>query len=340
MNKTLKKNLIAASVGAVLAAGGLAAQASEIGQTNLMFPFVSSGNNAFTFITIAGRGAGLSGPMHFTYAMKAVGAANSLGCEHQDGNGTLTENDVTQFEMSNKVSVSGATLSGDVDGALPLGHWTGGANKQGFLLVNTNGLSGQTLYGEAIVIDTASGLRLAYSAQGLNTTGAADPDYTINNTGAVGGPEPAVGLAIAAPGFVGSGTHVPTWYGTAIAATQWLVEPLGLASAMTPAAAIGGVLGTYSMFNMAGTVGGAYNMNEGFTSGSLTATVRCFGSVQRSDMLQSGALANSATGGMALLGVGNVIAANNLGTVADKSLVYKSQSAAGLGAFISRESHY
>jgi len=333
MKKTFQKSLLAA---AVLAS--TASFAAEIGTTNLLFPFVSSGSSAFTFLTINNGNTTVGnagGAMHFIYGMKASTATNGTGCEHSDGNGTLTANDVTQFEMSNKVNVTTSLANGDTNGGFA---WTGGADKSGFLVVNSNGLSGDGLYGSAVVVDTATGLRMAYSTQGLNTTNALPADFSIDNTAVVGGPE-AASSAIVAGG--GHGNHMVTWYKSPDVTSSWYVVPLGLETLMSPSAAIGGIAASYSMFNTAGTLGGAYDMKEAFTSGSLAAAVTCTGLVTRAQMLQSGALANSNLGGMALMTTAITAAAS--GGTADKSLVYSVQStnliAGGTQNFINRVAH-
>jgi len=335
MKKTFQKSLLVAAVAASL---GSAAMAAEIGTTNLLFPFVSSGASAFTFITVNNGGpANAGGAMHFTYGMKAATATNGTGCEHSDGNGTLTANDVTQFEMSGKVNVATALANGDTNGGFT---WTGGADKQGFLIVNSNGsapaLSNDVLYGSAVVVDTASGLRLAYSTQGLNTDTNPVADFSLNNTALAGGPE----VANTVVGTV-NGNHVVTWYATPGVSTSWYVVPLGLETSMSPSGAIGGIAGSYSMYNSAGTLGGAYDMKEVFTSGSLSSAVVCTGNVTRAQMLQSGALANSNLGGMALLSTSVAAAAS--GSLANKSLVYSVQNTSligtGTSAFINRVTH-
>lgn len=345
MKKTFQKSLLVAAVAASLASVSMAA---EVGTTNLLFPYVSSGASAFTFLTVSNRANGLAGTrtMHFSYGMKASTAATTAGCEHANGNGTITQNDVTQFEMSNKVNVATSLANGDTNGGFA---WTGGADKQGFLIVNTNGFSGDVVYGSAVVVDTASGLRMAYSTQGLNTTDALDADFSADNIAGSGGPEASV-IAVAAaagvpavaasPAPVGAGAaaHVLTWYATPSVTSSWYVVPLGLESAMTPSAFVGGINGTYSMYNTAATLGGAYDMKEVFTSGSLPKVVRCAGVITRADVLQSGALANSNLGGMGLLSTltaaGAPTAANafaGAGATVNKSLVYSVQSTTLLG---------
>jgi len=343
MKKTFQKSLLVAAMG-VAALASTAVNAGSYGTTNVMFPYITTSSSAFTFITLTGVGA--AGAAHYRYAMKSTTAANSIGCEHQDGNGTLTANDVIQFEVANKVNVATALASGDTTGtAYP---FTGGNDKHGYLIVNTNGLSGQTIYGEAVIIDTATGLRTAYTTGGLNTDGAANPDFSSNNTGIAGGPEPL-------PTFTPSGaltvkgTNVVTWYNAANVTTSWFVVPLGTTLEMTPAGAVGGLVAGYNMGDSAGAAGqnGAYDLNEAFHSGSIRTDVRCIGVITRANMLQPGALANTAKGGTAHLSQFNNAAATadnaagGTASVPNKSLVYKLQSTSlvgGASTFVSRES--
>lgn len=337
MKKTFQKSLIAVAAMAAMSTGF----AADKGTGNILFPYVSTGASAVTLITLTSPAAST---LTYRYAMKAIGAANTVGCDHQDGTSALTANDVVQFEVSNKFVTNTAFANGDTSTGY---QYSGGANKNGFLIVN-NTVAG-AVYGEAIVIDAASGLRLAYSSQGLNTTDSvANPDFTINNAaGVVGGP-------MSAPAYTPSGAaaahgaNMVTWLNAAAVTTSWFVLPLGTQAEMTPSGVIGGLTAGYSMTDTLGAAGqfGAYNMVESFTSGGLITTARCVGVVTRADMLMPGALANTAAGGMAVLNTYNSTAAADGGpaggtaATAHKSLVYKIQNA-GAGAsalgFISRE---
>ncbi|MES2949205.1 MAG: hypothetical protein V4858_11765 [Pseudomonadota bacterium] len=342
MNKTFKKTLLVAAVAALSAS---ASMASETGKTNLMFPYVSSGANAYTFLTISNGGTqSTAATVHFIYGMKATTATNATGCEHGDGNGTLTANDVLQFEMSNKLNLVTALANGDTNNSFP---WTGGADKAGFLLLNNDGpapIAGQnSLYGSAVVVDTASGLRLAYSTQGFNTDSSQAPDYTINNTGVAGGPEPLNGATPTATGLTtASLNHQLTWYATPTVSTSWFVIPLGTEALMSPSSSVGGVTGSFSMTSSDGATGGAYDMKEAFSSGALSTTVTCYGTITRDLMLQSTALANSAKGGMASLAT-TVTTASSGGVNANKAMVFQNQSTTAINGsatnFINRAAH-
>ncbi len=338
MKKTFQKSLIAAAALSAMSAGFAAERAT----TNIIFPYISTGANAVTLITLTTPVASPAA-ITYRYAMKAIGAANTVGCDHQDGTSALTANDVVQFEVSNKFVANTAFANGDTSVGYP---YTGGANKNGFLIVN-NGAVGP-IYGEAIVIDAASGLRLAYSSQGLNTTDAANPDFTINNAAGVTGGPASANVYLPSGAVAAHGANVVTWLNSAAVTTSWFVLPLGTQAEMTPSGVIGGLIAGYSMTDTLGAAGqfGAYNMVESFTSGGLVTTARCVGVVTRADMLMPGALANTNVGGMAVLNTYNSVAAADGGPAggtaltAHKSLVYKIQNA-GTGSnaigFISRE---
>jgi len=352
MKKTFQKSLIAAAALSAMSAGFAAERAT----TNIIFPYISTGANAVTLITLTTPVASPAA-ITYRYAMKAIGAANTVGCDHQDGTSTLTANDVVQFEVSNKFVFNTAFANGDTNTGYT---YSGGAGKQGFLIVNNNANVGGLLYGEAIVIDSASGLRLAYSSQSLSTDNAAIPDFGADNLGATGGPMTVSATNV--PGGAAAVTHganIVTWMNAGTTAapivnTGWYVVPLGTAAEMTPSGVIGGLIASYSMTDTTVGVGGqygAYNMTEAFTSGAVKTPVRCTGYITRANMLQDGALADTAKGGMAqLVSFNGAIAAESEdlaggaasvgGVIRNKSLVYKVQGA-GSGAsalgFISRE---
>lgn len=346
MKKTFQKSLIAVAALAAMSASF----AADKGTSNILFPYVSTGANAVTLITLAS--GGLASAPTYRYAMKTIGAANSVGCDHQDGTSSLTANDVVQFEVSNKFAANTAFANGDTSVGY---NYTGGAGKHGFLIINTGVAAAMNaIYGEALVIDAASGLRLSYSSQGLNTTDttAGNPDFTLNNGGAITGGPASAPVYIPSGSSNAHGANIVTWLNTAAVTTSWFVLPLGTMLEMTPSGAIGGLTAAFSMTDTGGATGqfGAYNMTETFTSGGLVTSARCIGAITRSDTLMPGAISNTAAGGMAVLNTYNGgtttalqdggVAGGTTGAVFHKALVYKLQSA-GTGAnalgFISRE---
>ncbi len=356
MKKTFQKSLLVAAVAASLTS---AAMAAEVGQANLIFPYITTASTAFTFITITNRGANavnpdIAGgnraipvPMHFAYGVKATTAANSSACIHADGMATATANDVMQFEVSDKVNM--LPINGDNTGVTTSVHYPYTTfDRHGFLIVNSDPVTygapaGTKLFGEAIVIDTLSGLTTAYSAKGLNSATSGNIDFTINNTAIAGGPETApVG---GAPLLVVAGLHgvnPVTWMADAVATTSWFVVPLGTEQEMTPSGG-GGLTAGYNMYSDLYLQAGAYDVNEAFHSGATRTDVRCVGVINRASMLAEVPAANTRRGGSASLVTFNAATAGGVtvdgapagGTAAanieHKSLVYKIQTSTAIG---------
>jgi len=173
MQKSFQKSLLAVAAAAALSSTAFAA---EVGTNKLIFPYISTASTAYSFITLTNRGSGSTNtssgaanrlvnvPMHFVYGTKAQTAANSAACEHADGDASATANDVMTFEVMDKVNMF--TLTGEGVGTVPSPltssyYPLAAANtgRHGFLIVNGNNAPvGTTLYGSAVVIDTATGL--------------------------------------------------------------------------------------------------------------------------------------------------------------------------------------
>jgi hypothetical protein len=291
MTTSFKKTLIAASVGAVLAAGSFAAIAGTPGTTNLLFPFITTENGAFTFISISNQNQTTVGPnnLHFTYATKGASAANSVACAHLDGDATATANDLMQFEITNKVPLTG--FGGT---SVPKFFPSGAAPQRGMLIVNneTGSLYGGgtynsgLLYGEARIINTSSGLAAGYSTDDLHTTSTTNPDFTL-----AAGPD----------GGSNGNTKVISWFPDPTVTTTFYMLPLGTEQTMAFA---GNVTATYQAQNSAASqtalgVGGHYNNKEGFQSSTATAAVTCLGTFSRADLLGTLNAPFSANGGWA-----------------------------------------
>lgn len=275
MKKTFQKTLIAASVGAVLAASSLVASAAD----NVLFPFVTSKAGAYTFVSLANNGAAiaaadLGNTYHFYYMTKPVGAANSVGCNHFDAFGKTTANDLMQFEVSKKIDMKtdfGDTTSTAIHQPL--------AGHEGFLIVsNDTPDAGMLFHGEATVIDAASGLYYSYSTSNLSTVAAPDPDYS----------NAAITDALA--------DKFASWYPASAVNTTYYIVPTAVRSVM--AAVAGGGATITLQANTPGIVGGgAYDLNETPFSGTQNPALKCFGFVKPGDYLQPGTAAATANGG-------------------------------------------
>lgn len=330
MKKTFQKTLIAASVGAVLAAASVAAHAGTPATTNLLFPYITTKAGAFTFISISNQygtatpAATSTAPLHFTYATKTVGSDVNAVCDHTDGDGRTTPNDLMQFEVQNKISLP--TMFGDTTSSPKyFTEGAAGANREGFLVVNNaNGSRYGTsaayanlrLYGEARIIDTTTGLYFGYSTDDLHTMAMFDQDATP---------------LFSDPSGPDSGTtKVLSWFPTSIVNTSVYVVPLSsewnmayTGNVRTHVKLVGGDTIRNGVLE-ASTFGGHYNNNELFQSHETPRGVTCFGSITRDQLVGSLNNAWSANGGWGnLTSVGHATA----GTIPSmNAVIYKQES--------------
>ncbi|MBK7001878.1 MAG: hypothetical protein IPH35_18455 [Rhodoferax sp.] len=344
MKKSFQKTLAAASVGAVLAAVSMGAQAGTPGTTNLLFPYITTKAGAYTFISITNQvgtatPAGAStGALHFTYATKAIGADANSNCEHVDSDGATTLNDLMQFEVAKKIDLK--TMVGDTT-STPV-HFDG-ANREGFLVVNNSsdarygtrgGYANFRLYGEARIIDTQSGLFFGYNTDDLHTTGiGADntPDFS----------DPSGPDSSATSNF----TKVLSWFPTSIVSTSIYAVPLNTEWEMgyqgrvrTHFTLVSADIKNTSTGRVEPAVfGGHYNNNEVFQSGQKTVGVTCFGSITRDALVGDLGKAWSTNGGWAnLYSPGHATAGT---TPSQNAVVFKQESTSALGgtqSFMSR----
>lgn len=346
MKKTLKRNLIAASVAAALAAGAGVAVAGTKGTTNLLFPFFTTATGSYTFLTVALQNPGVpaSGnlPVHFTYAYKATTAANSVGCGHIDGDATMTANDLMMMEVRDQVDMS-AVFGDTTSKPKYFPNTAASANQQGFIIVNN--ASGSVygsgavyesgmLYGEARIINTVSGLAMGYSTDDLHTTTSPNPDFSTS----------------AAPDGQFD-VKVTTLFPSPTVSTNWYILPMGTEQAMAFVNA-GGVSAIYQLQSSSAvqstqgapggspTVGiaGQYNNNETFQSSTATASVVCFGVVDQPTLLGALNATFTANGGWANF----VPVTSTAGTTgaSQPTLLYKEETTTALGgtlSFITRE---
>lgn len=334
MKTTFQKTLIAAA----MAAASIGAIAGTPGTDNLLFPYITTATGSYTFlsiVTLGGGGAGIANRVHFTYATKPISAANGDSCDHLDGDATMTPNDLMQFEVQKKVDLP--TLFGDVTSVPKYFPGTAVANdRHGMLVVNNwNGsvyggsasYLNSRLYGEARIINTATGLAMGYSTDDLHTGGG------------TGNPN----FADAAGPDAGMSAKVISWFPEPTVATSWFVMPLDNEQNM---AFLGNATQTYGVYN-SGTqnaanafvvptgVLGHFNNNEGFQSSLATTSVTCLGVVDRPTLLGAVNSPWSANGGWGVFAqTAAPVPATSTG-----SLIYKIEStnAAGKASFVTRE---
>lgn len=292
MNKTFQKTLVAAVVASasLMAHAGGGTPATD----NLLFPFITTKASAQTFLSIVARdttgavAVGTSIPVHITYTTRPTASGT---CSHYDGDMTMTSNDQMTFEVSNRTDVN--ALTSDTT-STPVQLPANATDRLGFAIVNNDGAgaygtgaayANYPLYGEARIIDTATGLYLGYSTNDLHTLSAAVPDFVVA-TGE--GPDAnTTGPAL----YV---NKLLSWFSTSAVDTTWYVLPLGTETAMafTNTTTI-----TYQVQNSNSSAGGHYNNNEVFRSSTATFTAPCLGTVSRATLLDPIVATHSVNGG-------------------------------------------
>lgn len=334
MSVKFKKLAIASAVGATLGMAGVA-QA----EVSLLFPFITTGASAYTFITlyqdpdrnfVAGNQHPVGVPPHdayvhnLFYGYKGVNARATDPCVHLDFPVAVTEAALLQFEVGGKFNL--ISDFGDPAGygsTLTLENNKVPANSQGFLIVEHNAPAGVTAdsmrRGEAIVVDTASGLALSYTAIPTAAGAITNPDFSL-----VAG--------------AGSSEFVTSWFPKPLITTTWYALPLGARSAMTPNNG-GGLNASISpMTNIANV--GAYARAENYTSGSRQNNLRCFGSFALTDLLDApftmgGWMSIAATAQGAGYGNAPAVAADAAGLSGDLPIaLWKLQQSNELGSSV------
>lgn len=272
MKKTFQKTLLAAAAGMALVSG--VAQADD----NLLFPYISSVSGGYTFISITtDANAAVAGGSHYYYMTKLAGATGN--CEHFDGLGTNTQNDLFQFEMSKQSDL--ITATGDTT-STPLTMASTG--KEGYLVVTANTPDVASRYtGEATLVSVGSGLMYTYN--GITAPSAAgNPDFGNAATG------------------LQQTNRIFQWYADPAVSTAFYIAPVGTLTNMK-----GGAL-TVSVKSVSnkGVNGdeGAFDNNEKLWSGAVSKTITCFGSVKPSDLLGSDTYAKVKNGGYMEVGTG------------------------------------
>lgn len=328
MKKAFQKTLVAAVVAsasfAALAGGGTPAT------DNLLFPYISTKASAQTFLSIVARDAllppvGTAAPVHITYVTRPIAGGT---CSHYDGDMAMTSNDQMTFEVSGRTDVNAAT--GDTT-STPVQLPAIATDRIGFAIVNNNAAGAYgtgaayaslPLYGEARVVDTATGLYLGYSSSDLHTLAAGNPDFAVA-TGQ--GPDASVAPALYVNKLV-------NWFSTGAVDTTWFVLPLNTEALMAFAAPPAQTI-TYQVQNAAaGGVGGHYNNNEVFRSSTATYTATCIGSVTRAALLDPIVATHSVNGGWGTF----VRTAGATNALVYKNEVLQPGILGGVGQFVTR----
>jgi len=257
MNKTFQKTLIAASVGAVLAAGSMAASANS-----LLFPFFTTNSGAQSVLSLSNPG-GATEAIHYVYNY-------GTACTHYDASGSVTSNDILSHSVAS-TAVGGFGKVVGTDTSTPV--YFPLANQTGFLVVTTRTTATTSLHGSMAVIDPATGLVVSYAGidNGLATN---VPAANEGNFAAIAD----VNFALAT---MPDALVTTSWYGVVtgdmsadiIAGRDWKAG---------------------ASFTNNGNV---YNNDEVPFSGTVTKAITCAGSVASSDLMNGAQAAAVGTNG-------------------------------------------
>jgi hypothetical protein len=249
----LKKNLLALSVGTVIAAASTAASANS-----LLFPyfnFDSSGNMSFMSLETSNSVSTGSKNIHWVYFGAPTGGtytADSFCAHQQDGYGTMTPNDMVNMMVSANPATPTDTTSGNMYGDKSSTFSLTLPAAAGFVVVSdvtTPGTPGtttnaQALTGEMIVVNANPNVVFGYSA--LTNANAVEGDFSN----------------------IDAKSYTLSWYPNSAMTTQWYALAVGNQSA---------AIGTNQDWSASATtnVSYVYDRDETALSQNVSATVGC-----------------------------------------------------------------
>lgn len=255
--RLIAKTLMMLAVIAVMVSFGVQQASADA----LLFPYFKSGGGAYTFVSLQSTWGGTVTTV-YNYDLLSTPATE---CIHEDHSGSMTAFDLAQFEVTKQVDLK--TLFGDTSTTQNLHLLV--PNTQGFFIVDNPAAAEGDFYGQAAIVDSASGIVTAYKA--LN-----NPVSTVRGTWS----DPTVSKT----SFIMSNYPDPT------VSTSWFVLVTG-----TGMDALAGWLGQVSLTNGFALV---YNRDELWVSGDKPKTITCFGMITRPDIMQAGQVTNSNNGGL------------------------------------------
>ncbi|QTN26110.1 hypothetical protein HZ993_12175 [Rhodoferax sp. AJA081-3] len=271
MKKTFQKTLIAAAAGAALMSAVGTANANS-----LLFPYFTTATGAQSVLSLSNTSAVTQG-LHYVYNY-------GTACTHFDANGSLTANDILSHSVAQPAgfSTTGAVRAGapgaggfgkvvSTDTSTPV--YFPLANQQGFLVVSTTTANTtQGLQGSMAIVDPATGLVVSYAgiSNGLNTALNTNEGNFTNLTD--------VNFAL---------STMPS----ALVTTSWYAVVVGDMQAVITAGADWRGAATFT------NNGFVYNNDEFATSGTVTKTVTCAGTVLSTDLMTGAQAAAVGTNG-------------------------------------------
>ncbi len=244
----------------------------------LLFPYFKSGGGAFTFISIQkwANEAGsfkAANDLHAVYYYDLLNTP-ALECIHSDSFGTLTPQDLLQYEVTKQVDVP--AITGDKS-TVPYLNLPPGNPVQGFMILSvgtfqiggtpTSDFEGN-VPGQAVLIDTTTGLVTAY--KGLN-----NPNSTDEN---IWGPPAFLGQA--SPDPIAKGSWMMSNYLDPTVKTQWYLLAVG--QGLVPPIAPPTWTGRVVLENGYGLV---WDMDEKPQSSQTQLVVNCFAFFDRTTIM-------------------------------------------------------
>lgn len=350
--KSMKMKLNALSLAVAAGFIGSAAQAADVA----MFPYVVNSPTVTTLVTVVDRGdnatqrytsggavaavAAGGNRLHWrlNYKADANATVNTASCSEVDYYLPTSSNDIQTVDLGGKF---GSTTKGvlfsdpsvnnnwNAGTSAALNFMMGkaaGVTQRGVLFVhNSDTVAGDTIYGEAMILEVAGGASWGYQA--VTTDNGAANDATAFGFGV--GSLVSNGLTARTNGPVGILTFMPP----AEVTTNLYVTPVPAAAGALLAANGASVAGwdqqqtAVSLNTAPGGVGAgvAFDRDETLVSGAVAQQVRCVGAVSVPQLVTSGALTVLANGGW-----GNVtLAAGAAGTATATAYVTKLEYATG-----------
>lgn len=318
----MKLKMKALSLAVATIAAGTAAHAADVA----MFPYVVNSATVTTLVSIVDQGqatagytaGGATGGSRLHWRLNYKGGANASTnaalCEEVNYFLPSSVNDIQTVDIGGKfgdttkgVLFSDASINNNwnANTTATINYMLGktAGTQRGVLFVhNADNTVGQTLYGEAMILDFSTGAAWGYQAQ-LNDNAAAN-DATAFNFSAV---------ATNAPG---SAPDTLTFMPTAETTTRVFVTPVST-GATTNMLGVDGqsAAGWDRLTARVGLVTGtgvAFDRDENLISGTTLNSVTCVGAVDVTQMMTAGAAAVLANGGWGTLSIqaGNGAAAS------------------------------
>ncbi|MFC7407858.1 hypothetical protein [Hydrogenophaga atypica] len=340
----MKLKMKALSLAVATIAAGTAAHAADVA----MFPYVVNSPTVATLVSIVDTGAADDGytvggvpggsRLHWrlNYKAGANASTNSAICEEVNYFLPSSQNDIQTVDIGGNfggttkgVLFNDASINNDWDAntTATINYMLGKAAgvQRGVLFVhnsNSDGVLnpgapvGQTIYGEAMILDISAGAAWGYQAAlrdngGVNTAAAFD-------------------FSLAATNAAGSAPDILTFMPLAETTTRVFVTPVNSLAA-TPLLGVDGSSAanwdrhTARVGLVTGT-GVAYDRDENLVSGTTLSNVTCVGFVDVGDLMTAGAKAVLANGGWGTLsiqqGTGAAATSFNVNTAVATKLEY------------------